>query len=219
MKKLVSLFVLAFCLIFNGCAMTRKLDAAMILKNTKINLKEVVLDSVEINPNLFEHAGKALQASLLPNPQVVSIVQNLARGIIESELGKANLSAKVIANSADQDTLWIRNLNATLSLDSLEALPLSLKDSCRLAPGENEISFTTQLPLDMRLFKLDMVKSYGIKGVLEVSLKQDGPSVPLEFDIVHEIKPEEMKALKEHVRENLLNVILADWVGAFFPEK
>jgi hypothetical protein len=62
-----------------SCATMRKLDAASILKKTYIEFQELVLDSVDINPNLFEKAGEAIKSSLLPNPQVVTMVQNLAR--------------------------------------------------------------------------------------------------------------------------------------------
>ncbi|SHJ35558.1 hypothetical protein SAMN05720471_1318 [Fibrobacter sp. UWP2] len=198
-----------------GCATVRKLDAASILKNTKVEFRELVLDSVEIKPNLFENAKEAIKSSLLPNPQVVSMVQNLARGIIESELGKANLSATLVATSKDEDSLWVRKFAGTLTLDSLIELPFTLKDSCILAPGETPFTLTTQFPLDKRLFELENVKKYRIKGVLEVALKADGETVPLEFDIVHDIKPEEIKALKEQARESLLNGIVSDWVDAF----
>lgn len=187
----------------------------MILRNTKVEFSELLLDSVDIKPNLFEKAGDAIKSSLLPNPQVVTMVQNLARGIIESELGKANLSAVLVANSKDEDSLWVRSFTATLSLDSLIELPLTLKDSCVLAPGENKFVLTTQFPLDNRLFKLRDIKKYRVKGLIEVALKSDGQTVPLDFDIEHEIKPEEIKALEDRARETLLNGLVSDWVDAF----
>lgn len=223
-KKIKTVFLIHFILFFlalnlYGCAATRKLDAASILSNTKMEFKELVLDSVEISPNLFEKANDALRSSLLPNPQVVTMVQNLARGIIESELGKADLSVYFKVTSKDKDSLWVRNFKAVLSLDSIIDLPLTLKDSCILSPGENNMAVVTQFPLDKRLFKLEEVKKYRIKGLLEVALKVDGETVPLEFDIEHEIKPEEIKTLKESARDNLLNGLVSDWVGAFLPNK
>lgn len=215
----IHFLLLLSALIFSGCAATRKLDAASILSNTKMEFKELVLDSVEISPNLFEKANDALRSSLLPNPQVVTMVQNLARGIIESELGKADLSVYFKVTSKDKDSLWVRNFKAVLSLDSIIDLPLTLKDSCILSPGENNMAVVTQFPLDKRLFKLEEVKKYRIKGLLEVALKVDGETVPLEFDIEHEIKPEEIKTLKESARDNLLNGLVSDWVGAFLPNK
>ena len=200
-----------------GCATMRKLDAASILKKTHIEFQELVLDSVDINPNLFDKAGEAIKSSLLPNPQVVTMVQNLARGIIESELGKANLSIVLKATSSDEDTLWVRSFTANIALDSVIELPLSLKDSSILAPGENRFVVTTQFPLDKRLFKLNSITKYRIKGVLQVALKADGETVPLEFDIEHPISPEEIKALEDRARETLLSGIINDWVGAILP--
>lgn len=204
---------------FSGCATARKINAASILQNTKFEFNELLLDSVNINPNLFANASEAIKTSLLPNPQVINMVQNLARGIIESELGKANLSVNLAATSKDSDTLWVRNMNAVLSLDSLIDLPLTLKDSCVLAPGKNKIAFTTQFPLDKRLFQLENVRKYRIKGALNVALDAQGPSVLLEFDIEHEIKPEEIKNLKARAQESLLNGLVSDWVGAFLPKE
>ncbi|MCQ2055365.1 MAG: hypothetical protein MJY82_08760 [Fibrobacter sp.] len=213
--KFISGTLILMTLLMSGCAATRKLDAAMILRNTKVEFNALVLDSVDINPNLFEKANDAIKSSLLPNPQVVSLVQNLARGIIESELGKANLNVVLVANSKDKDSLWVRSFTATLSLDSLIELPLTLKDSCVFAPGANTFSLKTQFPLDNRLFKLRDIKKYRIKGLIEVALKSDGQTVPFDFDIEHEIKPEEIKALEDRARETLLNGLVSDWVEAF----
>lgn len=220
MKKMYARIFLVFLglTMLSGCATMRKLDAASVLSNTKLEFQELVLDSVNISPNLFEKVGEAFRNSLLPNPQVVSIVQNLARGIIDSELGKANLTAVLKATSKDKDSLWVREFMASFALDSLIELPLVLKDSCILAPGENTLAVTTQFPLDKRLFQLENVKKYRVKGVLKVALKADGETVPLEFDIEHEIKPEEIKAIKEQAKDNLLNGLVSDWVGSFFSK-
>lgn len=208
----------AFLLLnLQGCAAVRKLDAASILKNTKMEFKELLVDSVAINPNLFEKAGDAVKNSLLPNPQVVNLVQNIARGIIESELGTANLTAVMLATSQDKDTLWIKSLTATLALDTIMELPLSLKDSTILAPGANDIALTTTFTMDKRLFKLREVQKYHIKGVLTVALAPNGEAVPLEFDIEHALKPEEITALEDRARETLLNGLINDWVGALLP--
>lgn len=213
---LFSIFFIAFN--FSGCAAARKINSVTILQNTKFEFKELQLDSVNINPNLFANASEAIKTSLLPNPQVINIVQNLAQGIINTELGKANLSVTLLATSKDTDSLWVRKMNAVLSLDSIIDLPLTLKDSCVLAPGKNDIAFSTQFPLDKRLFQLENVRKYRIKGALNVALDAQGPTVLLEFDIEHEIKPEEIKDLKARAQESLLNGLVSDWVGAFLPK-
>ncbi len=210
--------ILGISLALGGCAMVRKLSAADILSKTKFELQSVAIDSVTINPNLFEKVSGALVKSLLPNPQVVSLVQNLARGIIETELGKANLDVTMRVTSSDEDTLWIVNFNAMLKLDTLMELPVTIKDSCMLVPGANTIALKTQLPLDKRIFKLNEIRNYGIKGELDVALEAQGEKVTLDFDINRDIAPEEMKALEDKVRQTILNNLIGDWVNAFFPE-
>ena len=208
---------LCVALLLASCATVRKLSAADILSNTKLEVANLTIDSVAVNPNLFENASKAVVSSLLPNPQVVTLVQNLARGIIESELGKAYLSAEIVATSKDKDSLWIRSFTATLSLDTIMDLPLTLKDSCILVPGTNNLVVTTLFPIDKRLFSLRDVTHYRIKGVLLVALDEKGETVPLEFDIERKISPEEVRALEDRARETLLNGIVNDWVGAILP--
>ena len=208
---------LCVALLLASCATVRKLSAADILSNTKLEVANLSIDSVAVNPNLFENASKAVVSSLLPNPQVVTLVQNLARGIIESELGKAYLSAEIVATSKDKDSLWIRSFTATLSLDTIMDLPLTLKDSCILVPGTNNLVVTTLFPIDKRLFSLRDVTHYRIKGVLLVALDEKGETVPLEFDIERKISPEEVRALEDRARETLLNGIVNDWVGAILP--
>ncbi len=210
--------ILGISLALGGCAMARKLSAADILSKTKFELQSVAIDSVTINPNLFEKVSGALVKSLLPNPQVVSLVQNLARGIIETELGKAHLDVTMRVTSSDEDTLWIVNFNAMLKLDTLMELPVTIKDSCMLVPGANTIALKTQLPLDKRIFKLNEIRNYGIKGGLDVALEAQGEKVTLDFDINRDIDPEEMKALEDKVRQTILNNLIGDWVNAFFPE-
>ena len=148
---------------------------------------------------------------------MVTLVQNLARGIIENELGKAYLSAEIIATSKDKDSLWVRSFTATLSLDTIMELPLTLKDSSVLAPGTNRFIVTTLFPIDKRLFALRNVTRYRIKGVLMVALNEKGETVPLDFDIERKITPEEVRALEDRARETLLNGIVNDWVGAILP--
>lgn len=221
MKRIIAgLFSLILIAVsINGCAVTRKISAASLLQNVSIEYNEMHLDSVQVNPDLFEKNSITVKTSLLPNPQVITLVQNLARGIIESELGKAYLSTTLIANSRNEDSLWIRNCTATLFLDSLMELPLTLQESSILRPGENIFTISTQFPIDKRLFRLKEVNKYRIKGVLNVSLESDGEIVPLEFDIAHDISQEEINALEDRAREFLLNGLVSDWVGAILPNE
>ena len=218
-KWILFVVVCAFTgILLQGCAATRKIDAASILSKTKLEFKELQLDSVTINPDLFENI-KDLKSTLLPNPQVVLMVQNLARGIIERELGKAHLTAVMTANNQSADTLWIRELKAELFLDTLIELPLQLKDSTVLAPGSNDLTLTTMFPLDKRLLGLASITKYKIKGEIFVSLEAEGPMVSFDFDIEHPITPEEIKALEDRARKTLLDGLVSDWVYSIFPKE
>jgi len=220
MKRFLTIILASFFAVIaiNGCATMRKLDAAKILKNTQMEFKDLTLDSVSIDPDLFEKVSDALKKSILPNPQVVLFVQNLARGIIETKLGEANLGATIQVTSNNEDSLWIAKLDAKLVLDTLVELPLTLKDSCILAPGANQIMLSTQFPLDKRVFQLAKVNKYSIKGVLVVALDADGEKVPLDFNIERTITPEEIKNFEDNIRQNILNGLIGDWVGALLPE-
>ena len=213
------IFVLFFLVaLLDGCATVRKIDAASILSKTKLEFRELALDSVTINPDLFDLKAN-VKNSLLPNPQVVTMVQNLARGIIEKELGKAHLTATMVANNNSGDSLWVRKLDATLSLDTLIDLPLVLKDTSVLAPGSSTINLSTQFPLDQRMLGLTTITKYRIKGAIHVALESDGPTVVLDFDIEHPITPEEIKALEDRARKTLLDGLVSDWVYSIFPKE
>ena len=93
-----------FALLFAGCAMTKKLSAADILSKTKLEFVSLSLDSATINKDLFPKS-EDLMKGLLPNPHVVALVQDFARGILEKEIGKAHLTAGLIARNSGEDTL------------------------------------------------------------------------------------------------------------------
>lgn len=219
-KILGLFFVLLTFILFDGCAATRKIDAASILSKTKVEIGSVKLDSVNINPDLFPQKGKGgLLSGLLPNPQVVTMVQNFARGIIEKELGTASLSVELTALNQSSDTLWVRSFTADMDLDSVVTLPLVLKDSCMLIPGRNNLSVATQLPIDARLFKLPSVRRFKVTGILEVALDSAGVSVPFNFSEEKNITNEEMKTIEEKAKTSILNGLVSDWVGAILPKE
>lgn len=199
-------------LILSGCAVTRKISAGEILSKTKLSFEYVALDSVKINKDLFPK--KAISSSLLPNPQVIALVQDFARGILEKDLGTLGLTAGLVAQNQHTDTLWIKDLQATLKLDSLMELPVALKDFVKLAPGENKISVSTSMTIDKRIFKFVEVSKINIKGVLTVALDYDGEPIVLEFDMDRPVTHEEKIQLMDNARNAILNSIVNGWVGA-----
>ena len=215
--KAAFLLVSFLCLaLLASCAVTKKITAADILSKTKLEFVALSLDSVNINKDLFPEKG--LASGLLPNPQVVTMLQNFARGIIEKELGTASLDIALSATNESKDTLWIRSFNANITLDTIITLPVTLKDSSQLNPGKNSLSVKTQFPLDRRIFKLPDVRHFKIVGVIEVALDSDGATVPLDFNIERDISDEEMRNIMETVRTSIINGIVNDWVGAILPE-
>ena len=209
---LISIFA-CLVLLFSGCTVTKKLTAADILSKTKLEFASIAIDSVFINEDIFPKSDDLVKG-LLPNPQVIAMVQDFARGILEKEIGTASLTAGVIAKNQGQDTLWIRGFSAKLMLDSLMELPLTLKDSVTLVPGDNPIEVATRMPVDRRIFSLMDVQKIRIVGHLDVAVKEGDETLVLDFDMEHAVSQEEKQALADRARTSVLNSIVSDWVGA-----
>ena len=213
-KILVLLAALAYLALFlSGCAAAKKLSAADILSKTKLEFVSLSLDSATLNKDLFPKSDD-LMKGLLPNPHVVALVQDFARGILEKEIGKAYLTVGLNAKNQGQDTLWIRGLMANLVLDSLMELPVALRDSVKLVPGDNQVILVTEMPIDRRIFKLMDVNVVHIVGRMDVALKAQAEAFTLDFDMDRKISQEEKQALADKARTSVLDNIVSDWVGA-----
>ena len=211
-KRLFFAFI-AITLVFAGCATVKKLTAADILSKTKLEFTSMELDSATINKDLFPNTDD-LKKGLLPNPHVIALVQDFARGILEKEIGKAHLTVGLNAKNTGEDTLWIRGLMANLVLDSLMELPVALRDSVKLAPGDNKVALVTEMPIDRRIFKLMDVNVVHIVGRMDVALKAQEEAFTLDFNMDRKISQEEKQALADKARTYVLNNIIGDWVGA-----
>lgn len=212
MKKIATIacLLLIAVALMDGCAVTRKIDAASIMRNMKVDFRQFTLDSVEIRPDIVDQLGGAVIGGILPNPNVVAFVQNLAKGIVNIDLGYAYLGVVLDVKNSDVDTLWLRDFTAHVSLDTLMDLPLELKDSVTLIPGENKVRLSTRLPLDKRIFKFKEIKEVKATGKLVVALGPEGESVPFDFNDSRTISHEEMVAIEDNVRQTILNSILND---------
>ena len=215
MKKILFIACILFlaAALMDGCAVTRKIDAASIMRNMKVDFRQFTLDSVEIRPDIVDQLGGAVIGGILPNPNVVAFVQNLAKGIVNIDLGYAYLGIVLDVKNSDVDTLWLRDFAAHVSLDTLMDLPLELKDSVTLIPGENKVRLSTRLPLDKRIFKFKEIAEVKAAGKLVVALGPEGESVSFDFNDSRTISHEEMVAIEDNVRQTILNSILKDWVG------
>lgn len=214
MKKILFFVGMStFALAIFGCATVKKLTAADVLSKTKLEFESLSLDSATINKDLFPKSSD-LKKGLLPNPHVVALVQDFARGILEKEIGKAHLTVGLNAKNTGEDTLWIRGLMASLVLDSLMDLPVALRDSVKLVPGDNRIFLITEMPVDRRIFKLMDVNVVHIVGRLDVAVKAQDEAFTLDFNMDRKISQEEKQALADKARTSVLDNIVSDWVGA-----
>ncbi|MBQ2560060.1 MAG: hypothetical protein II565_05700 [Fibrobacter sp.] len=195
-----------------GCSLLKKYQAAKILIKTKMEYKDLTFDSVVIDPPILELVEKGL-SGFIPNPDAIKLVKDLSQGIINSELGHANFDVFLNAKNTAKDTLWINNFKIELKFDTLITIPLTLKDSMVLAPGDNDMHLNAAFPLDMRIFKLNQVTYYGIGGFLDVSLSAGGESVSQDFEIKRDVDSEEVKKLEDLVRDKLMKMLVEKWLG------
>lgn len=213
-QKLLSLSLLLFILVsLSGCAASKKIQAGKILSQTSMSFQAVQLDSIVLDPDLFEKIN-SLKTTFFPNPQVLALVQKLANGIIDSELGTIFLDIELQIDNKSTDSLWLHSLNAVLELDSSVKLPLSLPAKTVLTPGSQLISVKTNVKLDQNLLKLIQIKKARIIGEMNVSLKESAPPLPLDFDYSRDISPEEVDLLQRKARETIMNHIVGDCVKA-----
>ncbi|HHX14927.1 MAG TPA: hypothetical protein GX724_02040 [Fibrobacter sp.] len=212
-RLFVYLFLLLLPLFFNSCASSQKIRAGKILSKTELAFDSVQLDSIALHPDFFKKID-VLKTTFFPNPQVIMLVQNLANGIIESEMGSAYLNIDLQLQNKSLDSLWLHDLNATLELDSAVQLPLALAEKSILLPGVQNISVKTSILLDQNLLNLVQVKKVRIRGKMLVSLKENGNLITLNFNVLREITPEEMDLLQRRARESIMNHIVGDWVNA-----
>lgn len=215
MKK--SFYCLLICAFLVSCASFQKAKIANILHGSKIQFSGIALDSVEVSTELFEHIGTATK-SLLPNPQVVVIVQDLARGIISSKLADAYISCDFLTElPVDSDSLFLRNVSAKISLDSLYSLPIYADSAKKLHPGKQNLKLWVKLPIDGRLFKIPELKKISVEGAISVSLKENSEPVQLPLNFEKVFSEEEKKVLFETAREKLLHSLVGDWVKSILP--
>ena len=197
---------------FTGCSMLKKYQAAKILIKTKMEYKDITFDSVVIDPPITELVEKGL-SGFIPNPDAIKLVKDLSQGIINSELGHANFDVYLNAKNMGKDTLWINNFKIELKFDTLITLPLTLKDTVVLAPGDNDMHFNAAFPIDMRIFKLNQVTFYGINGFIDVSLSAGGESVSQDISIKRDVDSEDVKKLEDLVRDKLMKLLVDKWLG------
>ncbi|MBQ3778108.1 MAG: hypothetical protein II835_08545, partial [Fibrobacter sp.] len=102
----------AFALVattFTGCSIFKKLQAAKVLIQTKMEYKDLTFDNVDVYDDVMELVNTGMDG-FLPNPKAVMLVKDLSQNIINKSLGNANFDVYMNANNTTKDTLWINKL-------------------------------------------------------------------------------------------------------------
>ena len=195
-----------------GCSLIKKVQAAKILIKTKVEYKDLTFDNVDVYDDILDLVNNGMNG-FLPNPKAVMLVKDLSQNIINKNLGNANFDVYLNANNTGKDTLWINKLNIEIKFDTLVTVPLTLKDTIRLAPGDNDLHFNAAFPLDAKTFKFKEIQYYGIAGFIDVSLTEGGESVSQDFEIKRDVKPEDVEKLQNLVRDRLFDLLVNKWLG------
>lgn len=197
---------------FTGCSLIKKVQAAKILIQTKMEYKDLTFDNVDVFEDVMELVNNGMDG-FLPNPKAVMLVKDLSQNVINKSLGHANFDVFLNANNNTKDTLWINQLKVEIKFDTLVTVPLTLKDTIRLAPGDNDLHFNAAFPLDANVFKINQITYYGIAGFIDVSLTEGGKPVSQDFEIKRDVKPEDVEKLQNLVRDRLFDLLVNKWLG------
>lgn len=197
---------------FTGCSLFKKIQAAKVLIQTKMEYKDLTFDNVDVYEDVMELVNNGMDG-FLPNPKAVMLVKDLSQNIINKSLGNANFDVYLNANNTTKDTLWINKLQIEIKFDTLVTVPLTLKDTVRLAPGDNDLHFNAAFPLDAKVFKINEITYYGIAGFIDVSLTEGGEPVTQDFEIKRDVKPEDVEKLQNLVRDRLFDLLVNKWLG------
>ena len=197
---------------FTGCSLFKKIQAAKVLIQTKMEYKDLTFDNVDVYEDVMELVNNGMDG-FLPNPKAVMLVKDLSQNIINKSLGNANFDVYLNANNTTKDTLWINKLQIEIKFDTLVTVPLTLKDTVRLAPGDNDLHFNAAFPLDANVFKINEITDYGIAGFIDVSLTEGGEPVTQDFEIKRDVKPEDVEKLQNLVRDRLFDLLVNKWLG------
>lgn len=216
MSKLQQILgILVILLFLSNCAGIRKAKAGDILKECKFSLENITLESVQIDPDLFPRSTQGVQ-SPFPNPQIMSLAQDLLKSVARKHLGNANLQATLVVRQvAGKDSLWIHSLKGTLALDTLIQADWNLQKPVVLKEGANEFPVSIQLPMDARLFRIMEPDSMILVGILQASLSKEGSQIPFEFKQKWRNPKEKVEIFLKNAKQEILDGLLNGWARSF----
>jgi len=95
------------------------------------------------------------------------------------------------ANNKGKDSLFAQGLNGTIHLDSIFEIPISLQKSVWLSPGNNELSFSGAIQMNLfKLLAVPTLKKFTIRGSALIALKPNEKALEVDFDETRDIPPD-----------------------------
>ena len=95
------------------------------------------------------------------------------------------------AKNKGKDSLFAQGLNGMLYLDSLFEIPISLQKSVWLSPGNNELSFSGAIQLNLfKLLAVPKLKKFTIRGNAYLALKPGQKAIEVDFNETRDIPPD-----------------------------
>mgnify|MGYP003571401962 CR=1 FL=1 len=211
--KKFALFCILFFTLFaflSGCAATRKVQAANILKKCKLEVVGASYDSVHVNLDKF--FGNQPSNSLLPNSKAILLVQNIAKGNIPDSLGTLYFGIHVRIQNGSEDTLWLRAAQGIVTFDSISELPIDFKDSSfAIVPGNSETELHTKLNIDGKALKILATDTIRVQGNLDFSLSPNGERIRFAVDEKKPVLPEDRTAFIDKAKNAVLSAIIDAW--------
>ncbi len=194
-----------------GCSASRKIRAARILDQCELEISGASLDSVQVE--LDKIAGSVL-GGLVPNPNAILLIQNLAKGMISDTLGTLYFAIHADIRNSSSDTLWLRSADGSVLLDSLGSLPIAFRDSAKpILPGVSTVELHTQLRIGPVMMKILAAKEIRFQGSLEFSLSPTGEPIPFAVNRQRKILPEERTAFIDKARTEILSTLTEIWAS------
>jgi len=95
------------------------------------------------------------------------------------------------ANNKGKDSLFTQSLNGMIYLDSIFEIPISLQKSTWLSPGNNELSFSGAIQLNLfKLLAVPTLKKFTIRGIALIALKPNEKAIEVDFNETRDIPPD-----------------------------
>ncbi len=211
-KSCYAILIVILCsVLVLGCSASRKIRAARILDQCELEISGASLDSIHVERDKI--AGSIL-GGLLPSPNMILLIQNIAKGMISDTLGTLYFAIHADIKNSSSDTLWLRSADGHVLLDSLVSLPIAFRDSAMpILPGVSTAELHTQLQIGPVLMKILAAKEVRFQGSLEFSLSPAGEPIPFAVDRRRKILPEERTAFIDKARTEILSTLTEIWTS------